>query len=262
MLPMVVLAGGGFALQLTRCRPDHLRRRAGKWLGKLELGYRKPGQYQPGPQRLGFHQCDSEQHFLQLAAFTWCFGNDTSGFTNLTFWINGGTGGQAVLVQGIWADGTNARRSNRPLPTNLWRQVTLSMSALVWPTKRISPAFGFRPKVVRPFRRFMWTTFSGYQCCRAGTNAPVPLHQRIVKSNPDQPADLWRCFRLVVQRIAGFERPLHRSGGTRRPVTTGSSTPRATRRTGILKALPMRTRLAAMVMILSRNRKMAARRRC
>ena len=26
---------------------------------------------------------------------------NTSGFSNLTFWINGGTGGQAVLVQGI-----------------------------------------------------------------------------------------------------------------------------------------------------------------
>jgi len=48
MLPMVVLAGGGFGTSTDgACRPDHLRRRAGKWLGKLELGYRKPGQYQP-----------------------------------------------------------------------------------------------------------------------------------------------------------------------------------------------------------------------
>ena len=56
---------------------------------------------------------------------------NTSGFTNLTFWINGGTGGQAVLVQGILG-GTAQTPGVQigPLPTNLWRQVTLSMSAL------------------------------------------------------------------------------------------------------------------------------------
>ena len=56
---------------------------------------------------------------------------NTSGFTNLTFWINGGTGGQAVLVQGILG-GTAQTPGVQigPLPTNSWRQVTLSMSAL------------------------------------------------------------------------------------------------------------------------------------
>jgi len=63
--------------------------------------------------------------YLDIAA------TDSSQFTNLTFWINGGTnGGQQVQVQGIL--GTNAQPSVQigPLPTNSWQQVTLSMSAL------------------------------------------------------------------------------------------------------------------------------------
>ena len=53
----------------------------------------------------------------------------TTGITNLTFWINGGTGGQAVQVQGILATAQTPVQIG-PLPTNSWRQVTLSMSAL------------------------------------------------------------------------------------------------------------------------------------
>ena len=54
----------------------------------------------------------------------------TTGITNLTFWINGGTGGQAVQVQGILGSTAQTPVQIGPLPTNSWRQVTLSMSAL------------------------------------------------------------------------------------------------------------------------------------
>ena len=56
---------------------------------------------------------------------------NTSGFTNLTFWINGGTGGQAVLVQGDFGRHcTNTRRSNRATAYKLMAAGPLSMSAL------------------------------------------------------------------------------------------------------------------------------------
>src|SRR5208282_835758 len=55
---------------------------------------------------------------------------NTSSFTNLTFWINGGTGGQAVQVQGILGSTAQTPVQIGPLPANSWQQVTLSLSAL------------------------------------------------------------------------------------------------------------------------------------
>jgi hypothetical protein len=54
----------------------------------------------------------------------------TTGITNLTFWINGGMGGQAVQIQGILGITAQTPVQIGPLPTNSWQQVTLSMSAL------------------------------------------------------------------------------------------------------------------------------------
>ena len=49
VLPLVVLAAGGFDPSTDGAgRRDHIRQRAGKWLGKLELGDRKPGQHFAG----------------------------------------------------------------------------------------------------------------------------------------------------------------------------------------------------------------------
>jgi hypothetical protein len=56
---------------------------------------------------------------------------DSSPFTNLTFWINGGTnGGQQVQVQGVLGSTSQAAVQLAPLPTNSWRQINLSMMAL------------------------------------------------------------------------------------------------------------------------------------
>ncbi len=55
---------------------------------------------------------------------------NTSSFTNLTFWINGGTGGQAVQVQGILGSTAQTPVQIGPLLANSWQQVTLSMTTL------------------------------------------------------------------------------------------------------------------------------------
>ncbi len=58
---------------------------------------------------------------------------DSSLFTNLTFWINGGsTGGQFLQLQGLSNHLAVAQTPWQigPLPTNSWRQVTVSLTAL------------------------------------------------------------------------------------------------------------------------------------
>jgi hypothetical protein len=63
--------------------------------------------------------------YLDVAA------TESSPFTNLTFWINGGAnGGQQVQVQGILGGTAQPPVQIGPLPTNSWQQVTLSLSAL------------------------------------------------------------------------------------------------------------------------------------
>lgn len=60
--------------------------------------------------------------------------NDTpgsSGYTNLSFWINGGaTGGQKLQVQATLGGVAQTAVSLAPLPTNAWQQVVLSMTKL------------------------------------------------------------------------------------------------------------------------------------
>ena len=55
---------------------------------------------------------------------------DGAGFTNLTFWINGGSGGQAVQLQATRNGTSQAAVVLAPLPVNAWRQETVSLAAL------------------------------------------------------------------------------------------------------------------------------------
>lgn len=53
-----------------------------------------------------------------------------SQFTNVTFWINGGSGGQAVQVQGTINGAAQAAVTLAALPANAWRKETISLAAL------------------------------------------------------------------------------------------------------------------------------------
>ena len=56
---------------------------------------------------------------------------DASLYTNLTFWVNGGAiGGQGLFVQATLNSSPQTGVLLAPLPTNSWRQITLSMTAL------------------------------------------------------------------------------------------------------------------------------------
>ncbi len=51
-------------------------------------------------------------------------------FTNITFWINGGSGGQHVQVQATSNGVAQVAVVLAPLPVNSWRQETISLASL------------------------------------------------------------------------------------------------------------------------------------
>ncbi len=55
---------------------------------------------------------------------------DVSSYTNLTFWINGGSGGQLVQVQATLNYNAQTAIQIGPLPTNQWKQINCSLAAL------------------------------------------------------------------------------------------------------------------------------------
>jgi len=121
---------------------------------------------------------------------------NTSGFTNLAFWINGGTGGQAVLVQGnLGGTAQTPGVQIGPLPTNSWRQVTLSMSALGVANQANFTGFWLQAQGSSTVPTFYVDDISLVtNAVVSGTNAP--------ESN--QPLDLRRGVRNI-ESAGGFE---------------------------------------------------------
>ena len=62
--------------------------------------------------------------YLQHAAQNGSF------FTNLTFWVNGGAGGQTITVQATRNGAAQTAVALSPLPANAWRQETVSLASL------------------------------------------------------------------------------------------------------------------------------------
>ncbi len=67
---------------------------------------------------------DWEALYLEVTAM------DVSSYTNLTFWINGGVGGQSVQVLALVNGSPQTAVQIGPLPTNQWKQINCSLTAL------------------------------------------------------------------------------------------------------------------------------------
>src|SRR5262245_58674534 len=56
---------------------------------------------------------------------------DTSGYTDLVFWIHGGaTGGQLLQVQALLNGTAQSAVALAPLPANTWQKITISLASL------------------------------------------------------------------------------------------------------------------------------------
>ena len=67
---------------------------------------------------------------------------DPSAFTNVSFWINGGSsGGQRLQIQAIYnGSAVGSGIALAPLPTNAWQHINAPMSSLLPPGQEIGRA--------------------------------------------------------------------------------------------------------------------------
>ncbi len=138
----------------------------------------------------------------------------TTGITNLTFWINGGTGGQAVLVQGILATAQTPVQIG-PLPTNSWQQVTLSMSALGVANQANFTGFWLQAEGNSTVPTFYVDDISLVtNAVVSGTNAPVSISINAASNRiPISPLIYGVAYASSSSVLQDLNAPLHRSGG-------------------------------------------------
>lgn len=102
---------------------------------------------------------------------------DVSSYTNLTFWVNGGSGGQAAQVQALLSGSPQTAIQIGPLPANQWAQINCSMTALGVANQTDFTGFWIQaegPSTVPTFYVDDISLQSGAQP-PPGTNAPVTV---------------------------------------------------------------------------------------
>jgi hypothetical protein len=136
-------------------------------------------------------------------------------FTNLTFWINGGSGGQVVQVQATINGTAQSPVMLVPLPVNSWRQETISLTAL---GVAASTAFdGFWIQAQNPGLAPMFYVDDislSTNAVTTGTNAPVSI---TINASANQhtisPLIYGVAFASSASDLEDLNAPLHRSGG-------------------------------------------------
>ena len=189
---------------------------------------------------------------------------NTSGFTNLTFWINGGTGGQAVLVQGILG-GTAQTPGVQigPLPTSSWRQVTLSLSALGVDNRANFIGFWLQAQGSSAVPTFYVDDISLVtNAVVSVTNAPVAITVDAQLNRHSISPLIYGVAFASSNQLADLNFTMNRSGGNAETRYNWQLNAIIMLPTGILKALMTRAAApAAMGTILASSRKVAGRRR-
>jgi hypothetical protein len=164
----------------------------------------------------------SGSHSISVTASNWSAlyldisATDSSQFTNLTFWINGGAiGGQVVQVQGILGTAGQSPVQIGPLPTNSWRQVTLSMAALGVANQPDFTGFWLQAETTSTVPTFYVDDISLVtNAVVAGTNAPVSiLVNAAANRRAISPLVYGVAFASSSNELQDLNAPLHRSGG-------------------------------------------------
>ena len=140
---------------------------------------------------------------------------DPASYTGLTFWVNGGaTGGQVVQVQGTINNVGQTAIALAPMPTNAWRQVTVSLAGLGFTNGVQVEGFWLQVPTVAAVPTFYVddVSFTGPP---PTTNPPAPIAVLI-----DAAADRHAISPLIYgvnlagsNALLGMNAPLNRHGG-------------------------------------------------
>ncbi len=142
---------------------------------------------------------------------------DTSSYTNLVFWINGGpTGGQQLLVQGH-ANGAAMSSTNLPaLAAGTWQQFTIPLAILGVANSPNMDGFWIQDRIgaVQPTFYVDDISLQSAPPVQPGTNAPVSI---TVDAQANRQAISPLIYGVAYASSSGvlldLNAPLHRSGG-------------------------------------------------
>ena len=139
---------------------------------------------------------------------------DASPFTNLTFWINGGAaGGQAVVVQGSLSDAPQPGIEIGPLPTNAWKQINLSMTALGVANQPNFTGFWLLAEGNSPVPTFYVDDIVLQSGPAAPITNPVLRVDVLADRHAINPWIYGVAFASGSNQLSDLNVPLHRSGG-------------------------------------------------
>jgi Glycoside hydrolase family 44 len=137
-------------------------------------------------------------------------------FSNLTFWINGGsTGGQVVQVQATSNGVPQIVKVLAPLPVNSWRQETVSLASLGVATTTTFDGFWLQVQNsgLAPTFYVDDISLTTNAITTGGTNAPVSITVNAsLNQHPISPLIYGVAFASSSQ-LLDLNVPLHRSGG-------------------------------------------------
>ena len=138
-----------------------------------------------------------------------------SQFTNLTFWINGGSGGQLVQVQATISGAAQTPVVLAALPVNAWRQETISLAALGVANATAFDGFWIQAQSGSLIPTFYVDDISlSTNAVTVGTNSTVAVQiDAAGKLRAINPLIYGVAFAGNSNQLLDLNVPLHRSGG-------------------------------------------------
>ena len=178
--------------------------------GWATLNFANPSPVHGGADSISVSSTNWQALYLHHAAMT------ASQFTNLTFWINGGSsGGQVVQVQATSNGVPQTAVALAALPVNAWRQETIPLAALGVATLATFDGFWLQVQNAGLAPTFYVDDLSlTTNALTAGTNVPVAIAINAAANRlPISPLIYGVAFASSTGVLQDLNTPLHRSGG-------------------------------------------------
>ncbi len=141
---------------------------------------------------------------------------DSSPYTNLTFWLNGGAaGGQQLLIQGHAGGSPQATFALPPLAANRWQPFNVSLAALGVANRLDMDGFWIQDRIGAAQPTFYLddiTLVAGTTPPATNTPLAITVDARLNR-RPISPLVYGVAFATSSNQLADLNCPIHRSGG-------------------------------------------------
>ncbi len=179
--------------------------------GWATINYANTSPVHSGSKSVAVTIADSSSQAIYIAHTAF----DSSPYTNITFWINGGSsGGQRLLIRGHAGGLAQAITNLPPLPTNAWQQMSFSLADLGVANRPDMDGFWIQDRTGAPQPTFYLDDIT----LVASTAPPVTdtavtiTVDALLNRRPISPLIYGVAF-ATSNQLADLNAPLNRSGG-------------------------------------------------